>query len=623
MSLTQALVSAISGLKVNQSSLALVSANVANAGTPGYVRKTVSQVSVAGNGTGIGVRISSIQRELDNYVQRQLRTENSGASYATTRADMFTRLQNVYGDPGTDATLESVFNKFSDSLQALSSSPDDPAARGSVVCAAQLLTQQLNSMSTSIQGLRGDAELALSDGVSQANDAMSQIAKLNVQLAASGANDAATATMIDQRDNYINKLSQLMDINVIPGDHNQLSIYTNSGIQLVGTGASVLGFNTQGTVTPTTLWSADPNRLGVGSITLTSPNGNSVDMVQANSIRSGSIAAYLQMRDQDLVQAQSQLDAIASAMASALSDKTTAGTAVTPPPGVQSGFDIDISGLSSGNKITVNYTDSLTNTPHTITLVRVDDPSVLPLSDNVTATANDKVYGINFANGLSSVYGQIANAIGSTGMVASNPSGTLLRVLNDGPGNIVTVNSLTTTTTATTFNGGSGELPFFTDGASPYTGAIGALGSQSVGLSGRISVNSALVDDPSKLVLYQAGTPAGDSTRPDFLYQQMTGNSLLFSPTTGIGTANSPFSGTITTYLRQVVSQQGQAADAANSLKQGQDVVLASLQQRYDESANVNIDEEMANLLTLQNSYAANARVLSAVRDMINTLMQM
>lgn len=620
MSLGQALISAVAGLKVNQSSLALVSGNVANAGTAGYVRKTVNQVSVAGSGTGIGVRVSAIQRELDLYVQRQLRVENSGASYATTRAQFYNRLQSIYGEPGSDSSLETVFNNFNNSLQALSSSPDDTAARASVVSTAQLLTQQLNGMTNSIQNLRGDAELGISDAVSQANDAMKHIAELNAQLAGRYTADASSVTLLDQRDVYIDKLSKLMDINVINADHNQVAIYTNSGVQLVGTEASVLSFDPQGTMSANTLWSANSDVRAVGTISLTSANGSKVDLIETNSIRSGQIAAYLQMRDQDLVQAQSQLDAIASAMASALSDKTTAGTAATS--GAQSGFDIDIGALAAGDRITINYTDSLTNTPRTITLMRVDDPSVLPLSDNVTATANDKVYGIDFSGGISTAYGLIANAIGSTGMVASNPAGTTLRVLNDGPGNIVTVNSLSTTVTETSLAGGGSELPFFTDGSSAYTGVVGAFGAQSVGFAGRITVNGALALDPSKLVIYQSGVAAGDSTRPDFLYQQLSGASLQFSPSTGIGTQGSPFSGSISTYLRQVISLQGQAADAANSLKQGQDVVLASLQQRFDESANVNIDEEMASLLTLQNAYAANARVLSAVRDMLDTLMR-
>jgi flagellar hook-associated protein 1 FlgK len=36
----------------------------------------------------------------------------------------------------------------------------------------------------------------------------------------------------------------------------------------------------------------------------------------------------------------------------------------------------------------------------------------------------------------------------------------------------------------------------------------------------------------------------------------------------------------------------------------------------------VNIDEEMAHLLALQNAYSANARVMSTVKDMYTALMQ-
>ncbi len=75
--------------------------------------------------------------------------------------------------------------------------------------------------------------------------------------------------------------------------------------------------------------------------------------------------------------------------------------------------------------------------------------------------------------------------------------------------------------------------------------------------------------------------------------------------------------------MRQIASRQGEAAEAAANLAQGQDVVLNSLQQRFNDSASVNIDQEMANLLNLQNAYAANARVLSAVKEMLETLMRM
>ena len=622
MSLAQSIATALSGLQVNQASIALVSSNVANADTPGYVRKTVQQVSTVGNGTDVGVRIADVQRTLDQYIQRQLRTENSGASYADTRAQVYSQLQDVYGQPGSDNSLETVYNNFTNALQALSTSPDDAAARSSVVSAAQSLTQQLNQMSNAVQGLRSDAELGISSAVAQANNALSQIAALNQQIVGRSQGDSETATLMDQRDGYIDQLSKLMDVSVIKGADNQVSVFTNSGTQLVGAQAAVLSFNAQGTMTAASQWNANPSQSRLGTITLTTPAGNSIDMIANGSIRSGSLAAYVQMRDQDLVQAQNQLDAIAASMASALSDKTTAGTSVSLP-GPQNGFDVDTSNLSTGNTVTINYTDTATNTAHTMTLVRVDDPSVLPLANTATLNPNDTVVGVDFSGGLASVVTQINSALAGTGMTASNPSGTTLEILDDGPANTVNVDSVSKTATATTLAGGSAELPLFTDGLTPYTGAITAAGSESVGLAGRIAVNAALLADPSGLVSYQTGTAAGDSTRPDFILQQLTSASLLFSPNTGIGTAASPFSGSLNTFLRQTISQQGEAASAASNLKQGQDIVLATLQQRFNDSAGVNIDQEMGNLLTLQNSYAANARVLSAVKDMLNLLMQM
>jgi flagellar hook-associated protein 1 FlgK len=72
-----------------------------------------------------------------------------------------------------------------------------------------------------------------------------------------------------------------------------------------------------------------------------------------------------------------------------------------------------------------------------------------------------------------------------------------------------------------------------------------------------------------------------------------------------------------------VLSTQGAAADSAAQLQQGQDVVVNSLAQRMSDDTGVNIDEEMTQLLQLQNNYAANAHVLSAVKSMMDVLLNM
>lgn len=620
MSLTQALSTAVSGMRVNQSGLSVIASNVANAETPGWVRKTADRVTIAGGGVGVGVRIGAINRELDQYIQRQLRVESSGAAYAGLRADFYGRLQSVYGVPGSTSALESSYNNLLSSLQTLSTSPESAASRSAVVNAAQVLAQQLNSMSNEVQSLRGDAELGLADVVNRANEAMQQIADLNRQLAAASPGAGSTAALMDQRDAYIDQLSRMMDIKVVNSDHNQVSVFTNSGIELVGLNAATLSFDAQGSMNASTQWSSDPAQRNVGTITLKAANGGDIDLLKSNAIRSGEIAAYVEMRDQVLVEAQTQLDEMAAAMARALSDRTTNGTAVTP--GGQSGFDIDLSALANGNTVRVSYTDNVTGAQKTLTLARVDDPNALPLS---RTSGNDQLIGIDFSGGMSSVLSQLSAALGSTGLQFSNPSGNTLRILDDGAANRVDIKGVSATTTATGLAGGTPELPFFVDGTTPYTGAISASGSQTVGFAGRIAVNAGLIADPSRMVVFQTSplTPNGDATRPNFLYDRLNSGAQTYSPQSGIGAPSAPFSGSIHSFLRQVITQQGAAADAAANLKDGQDVVFNALQQRFDESATVNIDEEMANLLNLQNAYAANARVLTTVKEMIDMLLKM
>src|SRR3954465_13097622 len=120
MSLSQALATAVSGLRASQAGLSLVASNVANASTPGYVRKTATPVTTAAGDFGVGVRIGSVNRELDKFVQRQMRIQSSGASFADLRAQFYSRLQSIYGAPGSDSTLETAVNNFTTSLQSLS-----------------------------------------------------------------------------------------------------------------------------------------------------------------------------------------------------------------------------------------------------------------------------------------------------------------------------------------------------------------------------------------------------------------------------------------------------------------------------------------------------------------------
>ena len=341
MSLSQALSVALAGIHVTQQGLSVIAGNVANANTPGYVDETVTPVEVASGGSsGSSVDSSGINRNLNALLQSQLWTESSGGSYADTAAQLYQQLQQIYGTPGSSSSFDAVYNNFTSALQALATSPSSYSSQSAVIGAAQALAQNLNGMTTGIQQLRSQAETGISGDVQTANTALAQIANINAQLETAQP-DAATATLEDQRDQDVAQLSQLMNVRVQKSANNQYALFTSTGQQLVsGTQASQLSFNNVGTLSATSLWSANPSQDGAGTITLTSPSGSQSDLIASGAIQSGEIGAYLRMRDTILPQAQNQLDEMANQMSQALSNQTTAGTPAVS--GSQTGFSVDV-----------------------------------------------------------------------------------------------------------------------------------------------------------------------------------------------------------------------------------------------------------------------------------------
>ena len=75
-------------------------------------------------------------------------------------------------------------------------------------------------------------------------------------------------------------------------------------------------------------------------------------------------------------------------------------------------------------------------------------------------------------------------------------------------------------------------------------------------------------------------------------------------------------------FALRVIDAQGANAASSQSLDEGQQIALSTARSRFAGESGVKIDEEMANLIQLQTAYGANARVLTAARDMLDTLLR-
>ncbi|MEM8812292.1 MAG: flagellar hook-associated protein FlgK [Pseudomonadota bacterium] len=621
MGLSTALNAAVLGLRFNQTQTEVISGNVSNAGTVGYTRKTVSGIATLdGSGNTTGVRAGQIQRQLDLEVQRQLREAVPGSTYADHTADIAARLDALYGGPGDPGSLDALFNDFSQVLQELSSSPEDPTLRNAVLSDAQVLAGKINSVSDGIQDIRDEQETAIGNTVDRINDLLTDIAELNQQVVALANTGGAGAGALDARDQALDELATLIDIEVSERTDRSITVRTTSGYTLFDVEPAQLNFDGSGTAPPGSVYDPDPTLRGVGTVELVTIGGSRIDLIAQGAITSGLLGSQINARDDILVEAQAQIDTFAETLALSLSNETVTGTATTV--GVADGFDLDLTRLQAGNAATLEYTNG--GVPATISFIRVDSAATLPLDNTATANPNDTVVGLDFSGGFASVVTQIQTALGGS-FTVSDQGGNVVRVLDDGAAATIDIQSFSASVTTTSLSDEGLGLPFFTDGVANqiYTGELDNL-PQKAGFASRIGVNQDLLADSSALIAYSTApaTENGDGSRPTELYARLTGSTQDFAAGVGFGSATQPFNGTLPDFLTQTIARRASEAEIAQQFADGQSIVTNNLQVRLTESSAVNIDQELGLLIEVQNAYAANARVIQVVEEMLDALLR-
>lgn len=611
-----------SGLGLTEQSLSIVARNVANADSPGYTSKRLAQENIVTSNGSLGVRALDIRRTVNEFIQSQLRTETSALGDVQVRADFMARIDQMFGQPGSGNGLDALVNRFAQSLQEMTALSDDFSVRETVVGDAQLLAQHLRQLSGDVQALRQLAEDSIAISIEEVNEALRQLATINQSLGTEGAGQVPPADLLDERDKFIDQIAQHLDIRVSESANGSVSIFTHSGNALLEGLPVELQFDQRGNIGPQSLYSNVAAERGVGTIALRADNGFTIDLIRNGILDSGRIGGLIEMRDETLVELQAQLDELAHSLALSFSSKTVDGAAVAGPP---DGFDVETSGLLSGNTLTLDYTQG--GTPGTVTIVRVEDASQLPLSNDVTSNPNDTVIGVSFSGGVAAAAAALNTAFSNLGLAltASNPAGTTLRIVDDGGAGTSDVNGLGATVTSTAVQDDGAQLPLFLDAGETlaYSGSLD-FGGQKTGFASRITVNQQVIQNNELLVRYASSpqTPLGDTTRPQELYDRLTVNPFGFSPAAGIGAANSPFNGTVADYAARIVSLQTGRADQTVRELSAQDTVVTALQERFSDDTGVDINAELTHLIELQNAYAANARVVQVVDELFSLLFQ-
>lgn len=227
-----------SGLLASQAGIATAGHNIANANVEGYSRQQAiytSQIPQRGAGgfIGSGVITSEIRRVSDSFLTNQLRSDTEQHAKFDTFVGFVSQLEALLANES--AGLASGMQGFFASLQAASDDPSSITARQQILGEASNLQNRFNTLFGKIQSQTLAINEQIDTAVQQINGLATGIAELNrkIGLAKGQAGGAQPNDLLDKRDILLNQLSELISVNTSTQDGDSISVFVGKGQTLV------------------------------------------------------------------------------------------------------------------------------------------------------------------------------------------------------------------------------------------------------------------------------------------------------------------------------------------------------------------------------------------------------
>ncbi len=347
MSLNLIMNTASSGLMTAQTQLRVVSDNVSNVNTPGYVRKIADQVAYSSNGVGAGVEVSRIRLATDRFLQAASLNAEAEAARQGVRYELYDRIQSMLGDPGGSGGLLGQVNGLFSAFATLSEDAVSGPYRQQAISQAQALFDEANRIAGQIQAVREDADARISSAVTRANDLLGQIEAMNVEISRAAVAGGDTSGAESAQAALVDELSGILDIRVSVRPVGGIQVRTGDGMLLAGDGHATLSYQRAGAVNAESAFD---------EIWITEPRGERRSLV--GHLSSGELKGLLELRDQEAPAAAERLAELVSRVADELNRAHNASSAV-PAPNVLTGrnvgssMDVAVAGFTGTTNVAV------------------------------------------------------------------------------------------------------------------------------------------------------------------------------------------------------------------------------------------------------------------------------
>lgn len=300
---------ALSGLRINQQQINLISSNVSNVGTEGYTRKILPQSSQVVEGKSVGVVSGIVTRNIDSRLQRDLWTQVSQVAFYDVQSSYLSRVDQFHGAPDANVSVASEIAELQDTFAALANSPTDQFLLSDVVDQAEDTARKINDLADFYTTLRNDAQDEAATTVTAINDLLEQIAELNSQIRFGNISGASVAETQDARDNAIVGLADFIDVSTFSRGDGVIVIQTRQGVELASDTAAELFFRP----TPLSPSNAYPNT--AAGIFVGDPRESAAAVDITSRGIGGRLEGLITLRDETFPKQTAQLDELSHKLA--------------------------------------------------------------------------------------------------------------------------------------------------------------------------------------------------------------------------------------------------------------------------------------------------------------------
>ena len=303
MSISSILNIAKNALSANQMALQVTSHNISNVNTKGYARQTPvfkeeAASSVGGILIGNGVKVDSVIRFYDKYIEKQLASKNNEYQEQSIYSQYFERIESILNEDSTKLT--SSITEFFNSWQELSTDPESTAVREGILASATNMSRTINNIYNGLKSIQIELNNKLKLEVEDINTITSAIADLNNMIYEGSATTSEANDYINRRTEYIKELSGKLDITYFEDEYGRVTILTSKGKPLVDGNQS---------------WELsvmDNVETGFFNVGWKDSSGNITDIT--SNITGGSVRGLIEMRDGQINDFISDIDELARAI---------------------------------------------------------------------------------------------------------------------------------------------------------------------------------------------------------------------------------------------------------------------------------------------------------------------